>query len=114
MKLFNHTKEEDQEKRKEETQPERKKEEEEEDGIEVKIESSLVLVEMSNTYSDKFLMSILFSPPPSAMLSRINCSPERYQSQDKRWFKVTTVVLQKKGKDFYLFLQSFISITRLA
>ena len=59
-------------------------------------------------------MSILSSPPPSAMLSRINCSPERYQSQDKRWFKVTTVVLHKKGEDFYLFLQSFISITRLA
>ena len=90
----------------------------------IKIESSLVRVEMSNTYSDKFLniykhdkvacMSILSSPPPSAMLSRINCSPERYQSQDKRWFKVTTVVLHKKGEDFYLFLQSFISITRLA
>ena len=89
----------------------------------IKIESSLVRVEMSNTYSDKFLniykhdkvacMSILSSPPPSAMLSRINCSPERYQSQDKRWFKVTTVVLHKKGEDFYLFLQYFISITEL-
>ena len=90
----------------------------------IKIESSLVRVEMSNTYSDKFLniykhdkvacMSILSSLPPSAMLSRMNCSPERYQSQDKRWFKLTTVVLHKKGEDFYLFLQSFISITRLA
>jgi len=73
----------------------------------IKIESSQARVEMSNTYSDKFLniykhdkvacMSILSSPPPSSMLSRMDCSPERYQSQDKRWFKVTTVVLHKKG-----------------
>lgn len=73
----------------------------------IKIDHSMARVEMSNTYSDKFLnilrhdkvacMSILSSPPPSAMLSRINCSPERYQSQDKKWFKVTTVVLHKKG-----------------
>ena len=74
----------------------------------IKIESSQARVEMSNTYSDKFLniykhdkvacMSILSSPPPSSMLSRMDCSPERYQSQDKRWFKVTTVVLHKKGE----------------
>lgn len=75
----------------------------------VKIEGSLVRVEMSNTYSDKFLnifkhdkvacMSILSYPPPSVMFSRLDCSPERYQSKDKRWFKVTTVVLHKKGDE---------------
>lgn len=71
------------------------------------VESSCVRVEVSNPYPDKFLnilrhdkiacMSILSATPPSSLFSRLNCSPERYQSADKRWFKVTTVVLHRKG-----------------
>jgi len=71
------------------------------------IESSQVKIEIGNPYPDKFLniykhdkiacMSILSTPPPSSLFSRLNCSPERYQSTDKRWFKVTTVVLHRKG-----------------
>ena len=71
------------------------------------IESSLVKIEVSNPYPDKFLniykhdkiacMSILSTPPPSGLFNKLNCSPERYGVADKKWFKVTTVVLHRKG-----------------
>ena len=71
------------------------------------LDSSCVKVEVGNPYPDKFLniykhdkiacMSILAATPPAALFRDLNCSPERYQSSEKRWFKVTTVVLHRKG-----------------
>ena len=71
------------------------------------VDSSCVKIEVGNPYPDKFLniykhdkiacMSILAATPPAALFRDLNCSPERYQSSEKRWFKVTTVVLHRKG-----------------
>ena len=70
-------------------------------------ESSYVSVEVSNTYQEKNIslykydkiacLSILSAPPPSSLFSSLSCSPDRFETAERKWFKVTTVVLHKKG-----------------
>ena len=69
--------------------------------------SSYVSIEVANTYQDKTIslhkydkiacLSILSAPMPSRLFSSLSSSPDRFQTGDRRWFKVTTVVLHKKG-----------------
>ena len=69
--------------------------------------SSYVLICVDNTYQDRSIslhkhdkiacLSILSAPTPSRMFSSLSCSPDRLQTGERRWFKVTTVVLHKKG-----------------
>jgi len=42
-------------------------------------------------------LSILSAPTPGGFFNKLNCSPDRYETAARRWFKVTTVVLHKKG-----------------
>eukprot|EP00090_Calanus_glacialis_P038278 TRINITY_DN6686_c0_g1_i1.p1 TRINITY_DN6686_c0_g1~~TRINITY_DN6686_c0_g1_i1.p1 ORF type:complete len:448 (+),score=136.48 TRINITY_DN6686_c0_g1_i1:29-1345(+) len=70
-------------------------------------DSSYVSIEVGNTYQDKTIslhkydkiacLSILSAPMPSRLFSSSSCSPDRFQTGERRWFKVTTVVLHKKG-----------------
>ena len=67
-----------------------------------------IQIEVENPYPEKNLylrrhdkiacLSILSSPVPSVMFSSVGtASAGRYQSDSKRWFKVTSVLLHKKG-----------------
>merc|ERR1712013_857160 len=69
----------------------------------------LMQIEVENPYPEKKLylrkydniscLSILTSPIPSALFSSINSSTaDKYEDGNKRWFKVTSVVLHKKGR----------------
>merc|ERR1712013_933257 len=76
----------------------------------VTIDENLDLqIEVENPYPEKKLylrkydniscLSILTSPIPSALFSSINSSTaDKYEDGNKRWFKVTSVVLHKKGR----------------
>ena len=65
-------------------------------------------IEVENPYSEKNLfirkhekiacLSILSAPIPSGLYSRVSYSPDRFNTDSKRWFKVTNVVLHKKGE----------------
>jgi len=78
----------------------------------VTIDENLDLqIEVENPYPEKKLylrkydniscLSILTSPIPSALFSSINSSTtDKYEDGNKRWFKVTSVVLHKKGMQF--------------
>ena len=78
----------------------------------VTIDENLDLqIEVENPYPEKKLylrkhdniscLSILTSPIPSALFSSINSSSaDKYEDGNKRWFKVTSVVLHKKGMQF--------------
>jgi len=70
-------------------------------------------IEVENPYPEKNIylqkhdsiacLSILTSPIPSAMFSSVHSSPaDKYENGSKRWFKVTSVVLHKKGMQFIL------------
>ena len=70
-------------------------------------------IEVENPYPEKNIylkkhdsiacLSILTSPIPSAMFSSVHSSAaEKYENGSKRWFKVTSVVLHKKGMQFIL------------
>lgn len=73
----------------------------------VELGSSTVRIEVSNPQKEKMLnlmkhdkiacLSVLSAPIAPGFFRNIDCSPERYYRQDKRWFKFTTVVLHKKG-----------------
>ena len=75
--------------------------------IVVLTDSSSVMIEVGNSYQDRAItlhkhdkiacLSILSAPTPSRMFSSLSCSPDRLQTGERRWFKVTTVVLHKKG-----------------
>ena len=65
-------------------------------------------IEVENPYPEKRIylqkhdniacLSILSSPIPSGMFSSVGTSSaDRYESGSKKWFKVTSVVLHKKG-----------------
>ena len=68
---------------------------------------STIKIEVGNPQQDRTLelmkhdkiacLSVLSAPTYPGLFSNIDCSPERYETQGKRWFKVTTVVLHKKG-----------------
>ena len=68
---------------------------------------SSVSIEIANTYQEETIsllkydkiacLSILSAPIPSRMFSSLSCSPDRLQTGERKWFKVTTVVLHKKG-----------------
>ena len=70
-------------------------------------DSSSVSIEVGNSYQDRAIslhkhdkiacLSILSAPTPARMFSSLSCSPDRLQTGERRWFKVTTVVLHKKG-----------------
>ena len=68
-------------------------------------------IEVENPYPEKTIyiqkydklacFSILSSPIPSGMFTSVGTvSADRYESDSKRWFKVTSVVLHKKGMQF--------------
>jgi len=66
-----------------------------------------VMVEVSNPHSERNLellkhdkiacLSVLSAPAHPSLFRGLRCSPDRYQTDEQRWFKVTTVVLHKKG-----------------
>ena len=67
-----------------------------------------VVIEVANPHSERNLelvkhdkiacLSVLSAPAHPSTFRGLRCSPDRYQTEDHRWFKVTTVVLHKKGK----------------
>ena len=70
-------------------------------------------IEVENPYPEKDIplfihdkiacLSILSSPIPSSLFSSVSSgSPDRYESDSRRWFKVTTVLLHKKGMKVHL------------
>ena len=70
-------------------------------------------IEVENPYPEKDIplfrhdkiacLSILSSPIPSSLFSSVSSgSPDRYESDSRRWFKVTTVLLHKKGIKVHL------------
>ena len=70
-------------------------------------------IEVENPYPEKPIhlqkhdkiacLSILSSPIPSGMFTSVGTvSADRYESGSKRWFKVASVVLHKKGMQFWL------------
>ena len=66
-----------------------------------------VMIEVANPHSERNLellkhdkiacLSVLSAPAHPSLFRGLRCSPDRYQTDDQRWFKVTTVVLHKKG-----------------
>ena len=69
-------------------------------------------IEVENPYPEKNIylkkhdniacLSILTSPIPSHVFSSVHSSyPEDYEHDKKRWFKVTSVVLHKKGMQLF-------------
>jgi len=66
-----------------------------------------VVIEVTNPHSERNLelvkhdkiacLSVLSAPAHPSTFRGLRCSPDRYQTEDHRWFKVTTVVLHKKG-----------------
>ena len=70
-------------------------------------------IEVENPYPEKTIylkkhdsiacLSILTSPIPSAMFSSVHYSAaDKFEKGSKRWVKVTSVVLHKKGMQFIL------------
>ena len=68
---------------------------------------SSVMIEVSNPHSERNMellkhdkiacLSVLSAPAHPSIFRGLRCSPDRYQTDNQRWFKVTTVVLHKKG-----------------
>ena len=66
-----------------------------------------VTIEVSNPHPERNLellkhdkiacLSVLSAPAHPSLFRGLRCSPDRYQTDEQRWFKVTTVVLHKKG-----------------
>jgi hypothetical protein len=68
---------------------------------------STLKVEVTNPHEERGLelmkydkiacLSILSAPTHPGLFRSLDCSPDRYETDARRWFKVTTVVLHKKG-----------------
>ena len=68
---------------------------------------STVKIEVTNPDKDHGLelmkqdkigcLSVLSAPTYPGLFTNLDCSPHRYQTDSRRWFKFTTVVLHKKG-----------------
>lgn len=72
---------------------------------------SSVYIDVTNPHSERGLelmqddkiacLSILSAPTHPGLFRDLNCSPDRYETEERRWFKATTVVLHKKGTIFF-------------
>ena len=71
-------------------------------------EESSMEIEIRNPFSDKPLflqkqdkvacLSVLSGPAKPGLFNR-DVSPESFETRDKRWFRVSSVVLHRKGTD---------------